>query len=124
MLRLTITTKQMPLTERLEKYVQSRLDRLEKYVPRAARPSAHAEVRLQQSASKSGPPRGSCEITLLLPHATLQVHETTPHVYASVDVATDRLKEQLADYKAKHGPSSWHERLRRQTRQSGVQKQP
>lgn len=121
MLRVSIIVKQVALTGRLEKYVQARLDKLEKYVPRAARPSAHAEVRLQQSASKSGPPRGSCEITLFLPHATLQVHETTPHVYAAVDVATARLKEQLAGYRAKHGPRSWRERLHRQARRPGVQ---
>lgn len=111
MLEVTIITKHLELHERLEKYVRSRVSRLEKYIPKPVRDSARIEVKLSQK-STAGVPDCTCEVALHLPQTHLAATETTRHIYAAVDVAIAHVREQLKPYKAERAPRPLRERMR------------
>ena len=114
MLRVDISSKQVEVTDRLEKYIVHKVGNLEKYLPRQTRGGARATVRLSHNPPK-GEPGYSCEIILYTPHDDLVAHETTRNVFAAVDVAIARIKEQIPAYKTKNGflplrNRLWHRR--------------
>lgn len=110
-MKMTLTTSGVELDEELEKYAERKVQALEKYIPRAARESAHAEVRLKRTERK-GKPDCTCDITLRLPKEALHNKESTGHLYAAIDIATAHLHEQILKYKATHHPRRLHLRHR------------
>lgn len=86
------------LDERLLRYIRRKIGRLNRFVPRSARASAHAEVRLK--ATKLGKQeRFECEVILHLPQETMVAKEATVNFFAAVDIAEDKIKHQLNNYK-------------------------
>lgn len=116
-MKLDISAVHYELSEKLEAYVTRKCHRLETYIPRAARESAHVVVRVKQAGGK-GAPKRTCDITLHLPHENLQASETTQHMYAAVDIAVAHVQHQLAEYKARHGRMTLRQQLRRRFRRS------
>lgn len=86
----------------LQKYVTKKLGRMDKYLPRRARPSAHIEVQLKESKAKDKN-QCTCEVILHLPQDTIMIKETTLNMYAAVDIVETKLKNQIKRYKDKHG---------------------
>ncbi|MFA5004152.1 MAG: ribosome-associated translation inhibitor RaiA [Candidatus Saccharimonadales bacterium] len=110
MLKLTIEGVHINLDGDLEKYANKKIGGLEKYVPKRARESAHAEVILKRVPSKDKN-KFCCEITLHLPHEILNCKETTQHLYAAIDVASAKARHQLQKYKDEHGTPRLYRRL-------------
>jgi ribosomal subunit interface protein len=110
-MKLELSGIDYTISPKLHLYAEKKVQKLEKYVPRSARASAHVEVRLKQKLVK-GVNHSTCEITLHLPHENLQASETTQHMYAAVDVATAHLRNQIASYKEKYMPAKLRHRLR------------
>ncbi|MEO8785159.1 MAG: ribosome-associated translation inhibitor RaiA [Candidatus Saccharimonadales bacterium] len=98
------------LDDDLRKYVGKKIGHLDKYMPRKARQSAHAEVWLKQ-VKKDGKIQHLCEVVMRLPHDTLTTKEATMNVYAAVDIVEAKLQSQLKKYKAKHNPVRIHQRF-------------
>lgn len=94
----------------LQKYVEKKIGHLEKYLPRAARESAHAEVKLKERMIKTKK-ECTCEVILHLPHDTVTSKETTINMYAAVDIVETKLKNQLKKYKDKHTHKRFHRRV-------------
>lgn len=90
-----------PTDEKLRKYVTKSVDKLERYIPRKGRESAHVEVKLTE---KKGQHDAQCtaEIIMRLPHETLTVRESTMNLFASVDIVEAKLRNQLKKYKETH----------------------
>jgi ribosome-associated translation inhibitor RaiA len=90
----------------LRKHVSKKIGNLDRYMSRHSRESAHAEVYLKESKAKNNN-SCTCEVTLFLPHQTIVVKDSA-------------LKQQLQDYKDKHGNGRFHRhvvaRFRRKTR--------
>lgn len=99
-MKLEINGIHLELEEDLKKYVTKKLNKLEKYVPRHARESADANVMLKESHAKNKR-QFTCEITLKLPHETINVSESTLNIFAAVDIAEATLKNRLKKYKEK-----------------------
>lgn len=106
-MRVTIAAKRYETGEELKKYVERKLDRLTKYVPRHARKTLHADVHLSEHPRKVNP--YYCEIVLHLPHGQLVASEATINMFAAVDIVEAKLKNQLHRYKQR---TTSHESLR------------
>lgn len=86
----------------LHKYVTKKIGKLDQYMPRHVRISAHAEVKLKESKVKTRK-QSTCEVILYLPHGTITTKETTLNMYAAVDIVEEKLKNRLKKYKETHG---------------------
>lgn len=82
----------------IQKYVKKKIGKLDSYMPRHARKSAHAEVKLKEAKSKD---KKQCtvEVVLHVPGETVTAKETTVNMYAAIDIVEEKLKTQLKKYK-------------------------
>jgi ribosomal subunit interface protein len=99
--KLEISGVHTEVGDDLRKYVLKKIGQLDKYLPKHARQSAHAEVRLKEQAGKTKSDR-TCEVVLYLPKEVLTVTETTINIYAAIDIAEAKLKTRLHKYKELH----------------------
>lgn len=98
------------LTPDLKKYVTKKIGKLDTYMSRKVRESAHAEVKLKESKAKDKK-QCTCEVILMLPNEVLTVKESTLNMYAAVDIVEAKLKNQLKKYKDTHSNPRLHRRL-------------
>lgn len=98
------------INDKLKAYVVKKIGGLDRYVSRHSRESAHAEVHLKVTTVKGGD-RCRCEVTLYLPQQTIIVKESALNMYAAVDIAETKLKQQLQKYKDRHGSGKMHRHL-------------
>lgn len=82
----------------IQKYVKKKIAGLDSYMPRHARKSAHAEVKLKESKAKNKK-ECTCEVVLHVPGETITAKETTVNMYAAIDIVEEKLKSQLRSYK-------------------------
>jgi ribosomal subunit interface protein len=103
----------------LRKHVIKKIGRLDRYMSRHSRESAHAEVYLKENKAKNND-RCTCEVTFFLPHQTIVAKDSALTMYTAVDVVEVKLKQQLQNYKNKHGNGRFHRhviaRFRHKTR--------
>lgn len=104
MLKAIIQAENFEISPELEKYTRKKLNGLERYIPKKAREAAHMDIHFKQMQHQ-GKRQNSCELTLHLPQAKLFAKEMTPHMYATLDIATAHIRAQLGAYKAKYGRS-------------------
>lgn len=94
----------------LRKHVTKKIGGLDRYMSRHSRESAHAEVFLKETKAKNN--NGcTCEVTLFLPHQTIVVKDSAPNMFTAVDIVETKLKQQLQNYKDKHGNGRFHRHL-------------
>ena len=101
--RLELSANGLELTDDIKQYVDKKIGRLDRYMNRHARKSAHAEVVLKQEKSKKKD-RLMAEVVLHMPGGTLMAKESTVNIFAAIDVVEAKLKNQLKKYKDKHHP--------------------
>ncbi|MBC7708308.1 ribosome-associated translation inhibitor RaiA [Polaromonas sp.] len=125
--KFEISGVHVTIDEDLRKYVTRKIGNLDKYLARASRASAHAEVFLKEAKAKDKQ-HATCEVTLHLPHETISVHETTINLYAAVDIVEAKLKQQLQKYKDTHLNGKLHRklfaRMNRRTALTTIEPQP
>jgi ribosomal subunit interface protein len=108
--RLDISGVHMHVGDDLKKYVVKKIGRLDRYIPRDGRESAHADIKLKEGKAKDKNER-TCEVIMRLPRETLTVKETTINIYAAIDIAETKLRHQLKKYKDLHASPRLHQRL-------------
>ncbi|HSH18033.1 MAG TPA: ribosome-associated translation inhibitor RaiA [Candidatus Saccharimonadales bacterium] len=96
--------------DNLRKYVTRKIGHLDRYLPRQARASAHAEVLLKEDGAKDGRCH-TCEVTLHLPHEVINIQETSINMYTAVDIVELKLKHQIQKYKDLHVGNTFRRRL-------------
>ena len=89
------------LDDNLRKYVNKKIGGLDRYLSRHNRQSAHAEVHLKEGKAKNNT-HCTCEVTMYLPHDTINLQESAFNMYAAVDIIEAKLKQQLKKYKELH----------------------
>jgi putative sigma-54 modulation protein len=87
--------------EKLRKYVTKSVGKLERYIPRKGRESAHVEVKLTEK-KRQYDAQCTAELIMYLPHETLTAKESTMNLFASVDIVEAKLRNQLKKYKDTH----------------------
>lgn len=86
------------LDKDVKKYVTKKIGKLDSYMPRHARKSAHAEVKIKESKAQKKR-ESSCEVTIFVPNAQITAQEDTINVFAAIDIVEEKLKSQLRKYK-------------------------
>ena len=89
------------VSDDLKKYVTRKVSKLDRFVPRPARKSMHAEVKLTELKTKSD--KNQCEIILHLPEQQIVAKEATVNMFAAIDIVETKIKNQLKKYKDLHG---------------------
>src|ERR1017187_5415585 len=97
MQKLEIQGVHLEIDENTHKYVTRKIGHLDKYLPRAVKESAHAEVQLKEAKAKNKN-HCTCEVTMYLPKETINVKETTVNMYAAIDIVETKLKQKIQKY--------------------------
>lgn len=98
---IDITGVNLDLGEDIKKYVRKKIGQLGKYLPRSARKSARADVKVRQTNNRLGN-KYECEVILHLPEKQLTAKESTMNMFAAVDIVEQKLKNQVVKYKQEH----------------------
>ncbi len=98
---IAITGIRYDVDERTKKYVEQKVGKLDRFLPRHARKSAQAEVKLAQ-VDRSNGNKYEAEVVLYLPEKTLTAKDSTVNVLAAVDIVEAKLHSQLTKYKEQH----------------------
>lgn len=99
----------------LNKYVEQKIGNLDKYAPKNARASMHAEVKLKHLKAKNKVGH-TCEVIIFLPNEQITTVAKATTLLAAVDEAEAKLKIQLKKYKEKHSGPRLHRRALRVVR--------
>lgn len=108
--KLEIRGVHMHVDPKLFAYATKKIGRLDRYISKHARVSAHAEVILKEEVLKTKK-NCICEVILHLPQDTITTKESTMNMYAAIDIVEAKLKNQLKKYKELHGNPRLHRRL-------------
>lgn len=108
--KLEITGVHMDTDEKLKKYVRKSVAKLERYIPRNARESAHVDVILSER-KKQQDKQCVAEVIIYLPHDKLAAKESTINLYAAIDIVEAKLRNQLKKYKDTHTNPKFYRRL-------------
>lgn len=109
--KLEIAGVHTSVDDKLRRYVTKKIGKLDTYITRHARKSAHAEVLLKKNSTRSSKVLYACEVVLHLPHEVVRVEEATLNLYAAVDIVEEKLKHRLKKYKEMHASPRFHRRV-------------
>lgn len=98
------------LNQDIESYAQRKIGSLDRFIPKNARESSHAEVKIKKSKAKDKK-QYECEVILKLPKQKITVHKNGSTIPETIDLVEDNLKVQLKKYKEKHGGPRLHRRI-------------
>lgn len=92
-MKLTISGKQMELTQGIKDNIESKLSKLDKYI------SPDTDVKVTVSAKKG---RHKIEVTIAPKNGhVIRAEESQENLYPAIDLVVDKLKIQLKKYKDK-----------------------
>lgn len=98
--RIEISGIHTNLTDNVRAYATQKIGVLDKYIPKHAKKSAHAEIHLKEHKTKGN--KFVCKINIYLPHQVLMAHEAASSFEEAIDLAEDKLKSQILKYKDLH----------------------
>ena len=107
--KLEIAGEHYVIDDNLKKYITRKIGRLDKYLSKHSRESAHLEVRLKEEKVCVA------NVTLHLPQETINIKESTLNMYAAVDIVQAKLKQQIQRYKDMHSNGKLHRKLFRRS---------
>lgn len=99
--QIDLTGIHYEVTEKMKKYVENKVYRLDRYMPRSIRKSIRAEVKLIETKGNKND-KYRAEVVLHLPGGQLTASEATLNMYAAIDIVEAKLKNQLRKHKEKH----------------------
>lgn len=118
--KLEISAQHFDLDRKLQSYASRKIGKLDKYMPRAARASAHAAIKLKEQKAKNKK-QCQCEVILYLPQETITISEATINMYAAIDIVEAKMRNQLKSYKDRHTRAGLHHRALRRIRNLRMQ---
>lgn len=95
---IEITGIQYSVDDVTKKYVTRKIGRLDRYLPKHARKSVTAEVRLQEVNRDHGN-KYEAEVFLHVPDKLITAKDSTVNVLAAVDIVEAKIVAQLHRYK-------------------------
>ncbi len=92
-----IYTRNLELTERLQEYVEQKVEKFERYLP------SIEGVRIDLSAanSRDASRRMVAQITIYVPRAILRAEERSGDIFAAVDAVIDKMYRRIKRYKGR-----------------------
>ena len=85
------------ITDRLREYVESKVDKLDRYLPSAG--EARMELAIEQT--KSAEDRHVAQLTIRSKGVLLRSEERSSDMFTSVDMVIDKMRRQIDRYKSK-----------------------
>ncbi|KRO16763.1 ribosome hibernation-promoting factor, HPF/YfiA family [Lacticaseibacillus saniviri] len=95
MLTYNVRGENIEVTEAIRNYVEKRISKLNKFFGDSADAIAHVNLKVYQDKT------AKVEVTIPMPYLTLRAEETSPDLYASIDLVTDKLERQIRKFKTK-----------------------
>lgn len=95
---IDITGIKYDLDETTKKYVNKKIGRLDRYLPRHARNSVTAEVKLREVNRQHGN-KYEAEVVLSVPDKIITAKDTTLNMLAAIDIVEAKIVAQLRKYK-------------------------
>lgn len=95
---IQITGIAYEVDDKTRKYVIKRIGNLDRYLPRHARKSVSAEVKLAQVDHDYGN-KYEVEVNLNVPNKLMIAKDSTSNILAAVDIVERKLQSQLREYK-------------------------
>ncbi len=95
---IDITSVKYQAGAQIEKYVRRKVAKLYKYLPRHARKSVTADVKLRQVNLDHGN-KYEAEIILTVPDKIITAKDSTANMFAAIDIVEAKLKNQIHKYK-------------------------
>lgn len=105
MFKYNVRGENIEVTQAIRDYVEKKVGKLERYFTDV--PDATAHVNLKVYTEKTA----KVEVTIPLPYLVLRAEETSPDLYASIDLVVDKLERQIRKFKTK---------INRKTRETAV----
>jgi putative sigma-54 modulation protein len=96
-MQLIIQGKNMEVTDRLQEYVEKKVNRLDRYLPNIT----EARVELLTESARSAEHRQVAQLTLRTKGKILRAEERTDDIFASIDAMMNKIHRQIARYKGK-----------------------
>lgn len=100
---IEITGTRYEVDETTKKYILKKIGRLDRYLPRHARKTATADVRLWQINGDHGN-KYEAEVILNIPDKRLTAKDSTVNMLAAIDIVEAKLVTQLRKYKEANIP--------------------
>ena len=95
MLKINVRGENIEVTGSIREYVEKKLAKLEKYFEDTSSSTAHVNLKVYSDKNCK------VEVTIPLPYLVLRAEETSPDMYASIDLVTDKLERQIRKHKTK-----------------------
>ncbi|MGX7013199.1 ribosome hibernation-promoting factor, HPF/YfiA family [Vagococcus silagei] len=95
MFRYNVRGENIEVTQAIRDYVEKKIGKLERYFQDAPESTAHVNLKVYSDKT------AKVEVTIPLPYLVLRAEETSPDLYASVDLVADKLERQIRKYKTK-----------------------
>lgn len=95
MLTYNVRGENIEVSEAIRSYVEKRISKLNKYFTDSTQAIAHVNLKVYSNKN------AKVEVTIPMPYITLRAEETSPDLYASVDLVTDKLERQIRKFKTK-----------------------
>jgi putative sigma-54 modulation protein len=89
------------VSDDLKNYIEKKIGKLDKYMKRANREGARAEVKVKESTGKGGK-KCTVEVILYTPDYKLTAVESTINMHAAVDIVEAKLQKQIRRHKEKN----------------------
>lgn len=84
--------------DQVQKYVQQKIAKLDRYLPRHARKSVTADVKLKQVNRDHGN-KYEAEVIINVPDKRLTAKDSTVNMFAAIDIVEAKLINQMRKYK-------------------------
>jgi len=97
-MEVSISTRNLDTTPRLQEYVERKVNRLDRYLPDID----EAQVDLKVENARSAAHRQVAQLTIRTTHGTiLRAEERAADMFMSIDAVMDKMYRQMARYKGK-----------------------
>jgi putative sigma-54 modulation protein len=102
-MQLSITGKNLDITDSLREYVEKKIGRLDRYLPNIL----DARVELSVENTRAAKDSQIAQVTLRTRQAILRAEEATADMFASIDAVLEKMQRQINRYKGKR----WAKRI-------------
>ncbi len=96
-MQLSITGKNLEVTEALRKYVEKKIGRLDRYLPNIV----DARVELTVENTRAAKDSQIAQVTVRTKQALLRAEEASSDMFASIDAVVEKLQRRVDRYKGK-----------------------
>ena len=96
-MQLSITGKNLDLTDSLRDYVEKKIGRMDRYLPNIL----DARVELSVKNTRAAKDGQIAQVTLHTKQATLRAEEATGDMFASIDAVMEKIQRQVDRFKGK-----------------------